>query len=52
MQTGLHAIGIGLTRLGVVLVVTLFAAILTYCVVVFAILAAQAFAVVAQSAGW
>jgi hypothetical protein len=43
MQTGLHAIGWGLPRLAIAVGATVFAAVIAYTTLVFAIVAIQAF---------
>jgi hypothetical protein len=43
MHTGLHAIGWGLPRLAIVLAVTVLAIVIAYSMLVFAIVAVQAF---------
>ena len=48
MQTGLHAIGWGLQRLGIVLGITAFAAILAYSVLIFVIVVGQTAATFGQ----
>jgi hypothetical protein len=48
MRAGLHAIGWGLPRLALALGVTVFAVLLAYCVLVFVIVAVQAFASLGQ----
>jgi hypothetical protein len=48
MNTGLHAIGWGLPRLAIALVVTVFAALIAYSILVFVIVAVQAVAAFGQ----
>lgn len=48
MNTGLHAIGWGLSRLAIVVGITVFAAILAHVILVFVIVAGQAAAALGQ----
>jgi type IV secretory pathway VirB3-like protein len=48
MQTGLHAIGWGLSRFALVLGVAVLAAVMAYATLVFVVIAVQAFSALGQ----